>query len=314
MPTLVYDADSDRTVALDGTGRPSAISGRVAVWSYDLEADRWLAGTASPVLTRTRASAAVPNAPRYWFAAAYHDPSGLVVVYDGTRAWAYDVEADAWSAVRWEEDWVRPRGSSRRRSPTTQPRSPRRQHRRRGPRRGVRHRASNHDPRPGDREGCDLAPGPWLPLPMGRALRHRLRPDDRPGRLDRWANPLGGVGPGIGHLRCLGDALLRHRRAGCGQPRLVRGQPAGSGLTERSHRVPRSLSEAWPPSRPRPASGSGCSSPARVRRGADGGDGNVRGAGIPTRGTSAGRTRLVRSTERSQRRGDSDSPSIGSPA
>jgi outer membrane lipoprotein-sorting protein len=108
MPTLVYDADSDRTVALDLTGRPGAISGRVAVWSYDLEADRWLAGTASPVLTRTRASAAGPDAPRYGFAPAYHDPSGLVVVYDGTRAWAYDVEADAWSAVRWEEDWVRP--------------------------------------------------------------------------------------------------------------------------------------------------------------------------------------------------------------
>jgi hypothetical protein len=104
----VYDADSDRTVALDLTGRPSAISGRVAVWSYDLEADRWLAGTPSPVLTRTRASAAGPDAPTYGFAAAYHDPSGLVVVYDGTRAWAYDVEVDAWSAVQWEEDWVRP--------------------------------------------------------------------------------------------------------------------------------------------------------------------------------------------------------------
>ena len=108
MPTLVYDADTDRTVALDLTGRPSATSGRVAVWSYDLEADQWLAGAASPVLTQTRASAAGPDAPKYGFAAAYHDPSGLVVVYDGTRAWAYDVEVDAWSAVRWEEDWVRP--------------------------------------------------------------------------------------------------------------------------------------------------------------------------------------------------------------
>jgi hypothetical protein len=108
MPTLVYDADSDRTVALDLTGRPSATSGRVAVWSYDLEANQWLAGAASPVLTQTRASAAGPDAPKYGFAAAYHDPSGLVVVYDGTRAWAYDVEVDEWSAVRWEEDWVRP--------------------------------------------------------------------------------------------------------------------------------------------------------------------------------------------------------------
>ena len=55
-------------------------------------------------------------------------------------------------------------------------------------------------------------PGLGFPCAMGRALQHRLRPDDRPGRLDRWTNPRGGVGPGVGHLRCLGDAVLRRRR------------------------------------------------------------------------------------------------------
>ncbi len=110
LPVLVYDADSDRTVALALAGSAGDSSGRVAPWSYDLGEDRWLQGTASPVLSRIDDQAPGTLAASRRFVAGYHDPSGLVVIYDGTRAWTYDVEADAWSAVRWEDDWVRPAG------------------------------------------------------------------------------------------------------------------------------------------------------------------------------------------------------------
>jgi hypothetical protein len=75
---LVYDVDSDRTVAFTSSGQ---------FWSYDLTADRW-----------TKAGW-FPGVRRGWgwgswsTGAIYHDPSGLIVVYDGATMWAYDVEA-----------------------------------------------------------------------------------------------------------------------------------------------------------------------------------------------------------------------------
>ncbi|MCU0478197.1 MAG: hypothetical protein MUE92_05570 [Chloroflexi bacterium] len=110
MPALVYDADSDRTVAFGRTGPLDHVSDRVTAWSYDLEADRWLEGTTSPALSAIRYAASGGSEPSKGFVATYHDPSGLVVVYDGTRGLAYDVEADGWSVVRWMEDWARPFG------------------------------------------------------------------------------------------------------------------------------------------------------------------------------------------------------------
>jgi hypothetical protein len=110
FPDLVYDADSDRAVALALAGTVGDSSGRVATWSYDLEEDRWLQGTASPLLSRIDDQAPGTGAASRRFVAAYHDPSGLVVVYDGTGLLAYDVDTDAWSAVRWEGDWLRPEG------------------------------------------------------------------------------------------------------------------------------------------------------------------------------------------------------------
>lgn len=112
MPVLVYDVDSDRTVAFGLTGPLDQVPGRVAAWSYDLEADRWLEGMTSPVLSAIRYAASGSSEPSKGFVATYHDHSGLVVVYDGTRALAYDVEADAWSVVRWKEDWARPSGAT----------------------------------------------------------------------------------------------------------------------------------------------------------------------------------------------------------
>jgi hypothetical protein len=99
--SLVYDADSDRTIALALAEQADPLERRVAAWSYDVEDGRWTEGATSPALTQ--------QAP--FFAATYHDPSGLVVVYDGTGAWAYDVDADTWSAVRWKFDWLRPAGA-----------------------------------------------------------------------------------------------------------------------------------------------------------------------------------------------------------
>ena len=105
--TLLYDADSDRTVALaSGAG---SVENLVA-WSYDLETDRWVQGAESPAMTGAYQHDGWVPERAYPFVAAYHDPSGLVVVYDGTRAWAYDVETDAWAAVRWEADWARSEG------------------------------------------------------------------------------------------------------------------------------------------------------------------------------------------------------------
>jgi hypothetical protein len=86
--TLVYDADSDRTLAFTSTGR---------IWSYNLAADRW---TREGWFPDTRNGAAV-----------YHDPSGLLIVYEGGPMSAYDVDTDTMTAVHQLPDPSQPAGS-----------------------------------------------------------------------------------------------------------------------------------------------------------------------------------------------------------
>jgi hypothetical protein len=76
-PTLVYDRDSDRTVAV----------GWESVWSYDVETDAWIEHGRPPEQVR--------------HSLAYHDPSGLVVAADleTMTLWGYDVDADTWTAI-----------------------------------------------------------------------------------------------------------------------------------------------------------------------------------------------------------------------
>jgi hypothetical protein len=92
---LVYDADSDRTLGFTSDG---------GVWSYDLSADRWTKQGSHPerqsLLGWTTGAAAV-----------YHDPSGLVIVYDGDSMAAYDAETDTMTQVRQLPDPSRPAGS-----------------------------------------------------------------------------------------------------------------------------------------------------------------------------------------------------------
>jgi hypothetical protein len=95
ISALVYDADSDRTVALTGIGW---------IWSYDLGADRWTRGQFLP------ASPPSPSCPR-GVAPWYHDRSGLVVFYLGDVMWAYDADSDTLAKVRQRADPTRPYGS-----------------------------------------------------------------------------------------------------------------------------------------------------------------------------------------------------------
>ena len=99
---LVYDADSDRTLAFADTGR---------IWGYDLADDRWSKIGWFP---DARGIWRSPPGGFQWrggIAAVYHDPSGLVIVYDGVTMWAYDVEANALAKVRQRPDPSRPAGS-----------------------------------------------------------------------------------------------------------------------------------------------------------------------------------------------------------
>lgn len=84
---LVYDVDSDVTIAIDGSTR---------VWAYDLEANTW-----------TEKGFAPDGYPSLQF--RLHDPvSGLVVATgddgdDNTRdleLWSYEVETDTWTPIR----------------------------------------------------------------------------------------------------------------------------------------------------------------------------------------------------------------------
>lgn len=74
---LVYDRDSDRTIAVLTK----------SVWSYDVETDTWTHHRRAPSPVGDRLS--------------YHDPSGLVVAADleAMTVWAYDVDTDTWTAV-----------------------------------------------------------------------------------------------------------------------------------------------------------------------------------------------------------------------
>ncbi len=87
--TLVYDADSDRTVALTSGGQ---------FWSYDLTTDRWTKAGQFAGVERS-------NIWAYpWVTALYHDPSGLVIVYNGITMWAYDVDTGALTSIRQQPD------------------------------------------------------------------------------------------------------------------------------------------------------------------------------------------------------------------
>jgi hypothetical protein len=95
--TLVYDADSDRTLGF----------ARDRLWSYDLAADRWTVvrwfTEEIPYITGWGSGDRT--------AAVYHDPSGLVIVYDGQAVWAYDIETDTMAPVRQLPDATRPAGT-----------------------------------------------------------------------------------------------------------------------------------------------------------------------------------------------------------
>ncbi|HEY6058501.1 MAG TPA: hypothetical protein VIV06_10740 [Candidatus Limnocylindrales bacterium] len=85
---LVYDVDSDVTIASDG----------VRMWAYDLEANSWTEkGRFAPLVDPRRAGL------------RFYDPvSGLVVVLGddgdpdtlGLALWSYEVETDTWTPIR----------------------------------------------------------------------------------------------------------------------------------------------------------------------------------------------------------------------
>jgi hypothetical protein len=93
---LVYDADSDRTVAFTDTGQ---------FWSYDLEADRWTKAGWFPEIRRGWGEGS------WRTGAVYHDPSGLIIIYDGATMWAYDVEGGTLTEIPQRPDPSRPPGA-----------------------------------------------------------------------------------------------------------------------------------------------------------------------------------------------------------
>jgi hypothetical protein len=74
---VVYDVDSDRTIAIGPMG---------VTWAYDLGADTW---------TEKGVRSFLPNST----AAVYDPASGLVIVTDEAEMWSYDVEADSWTRI-----------------------------------------------------------------------------------------------------------------------------------------------------------------------------------------------------------------------
>jgi hypothetical protein len=98
---LVYDADSDTTAAITPDGE---------VLSYDMASDTWTRGGSFPEVI------GLPHQSggfvwRGGVAVLYHDPSGLIILYDGESMWAYDVDADTMVRVRQRLDPSRPAGS-----------------------------------------------------------------------------------------------------------------------------------------------------------------------------------------------------------
>jgi hypothetical protein len=99
---LVYDADSDRTLALvEITETPTTTP--FEIWSYDRSADHWTRDTGS-------FQWAEDGNPTYG-TVFYHDPSGLVVIYNGTTMWAYDVDARTLTEIPQRPDPSLPAGS-----------------------------------------------------------------------------------------------------------------------------------------------------------------------------------------------------------
>ena len=98
---LVYDVDSDRTLAFTNADDPSDYHD---IWSYDSAADRWTKLGSFP------GAGDETSNPTYG-TIFYHDPSGLVVLYDGATMWAYDVESNTLARVRQQPDPLLPTGS-----------------------------------------------------------------------------------------------------------------------------------------------------------------------------------------------------------
>jgi hypothetical protein len=96
---LVYDADSDRTLAFTNVNAfdqsvPGATTTYGDIWSYDLSGNRW-----TKVGTYTWAGNSETHG-----AVFYHDPSGLIVAYDGATMWAYDGDTNTLATVRQRPD------------------------------------------------------------------------------------------------------------------------------------------------------------------------------------------------------------------
>jgi hypothetical protein len=75
---LIYDVDSDATIAIDGA----------STWVYNLAADTWTRMRAAPIV-------------RQWKTLTWtYDPvSGLVFAADTSELWSYDVETDTWALI-----------------------------------------------------------------------------------------------------------------------------------------------------------------------------------------------------------------------
>ncbi|MBP1704574.1 MAG: hypothetical protein H6Q36_313, partial [Chloroflexi bacterium] len=101
---LIYDADSDRTLAFTDDH----------IWSYDLAADRWtalrdFAWQESVLYDQSSMTFQSSTTFGTFF---YHDPSGLVVVYEASGDMsAYDVDTNTLSTVRQRPDPALPAGS-----------------------------------------------------------------------------------------------------------------------------------------------------------------------------------------------------------
>ena len=90
----MYQGEPDR----QSRGPSADVTTRV-VWSYDFAADRW---TRVGSLPWVESDAANPTYGTLF----YHDPSGLVVLYDGAAMWAYDVDTNTLAKVRQRPDPV----------------------------------------------------------------------------------------------------------------------------------------------------------------------------------------------------------------
>jgi hypothetical protein len=75
---LIYDVDSDTTIAIDGQ----------STWVYDLAYNTWRRKGVTPVVRKWNTLT--------W---AYDPGSGLVFAADTSELWSYDVETDTWAMI-----------------------------------------------------------------------------------------------------------------------------------------------------------------------------------------------------------------------